>query len=465
MAKIIEPRSDELFVIGSLDSLLPRDSDCRLILAYLTKLDFNVIFSKYKNDMTGRPSYDPYRLMAIWMRGLMRKVSSAPELARLCKSDIEFRWLCGDNPPEKSILSDFRIKNFEEILSISSQIELGLKEKGLKPARGMVTDGTILLAAGSKNKIRDKKKLQSKLEKIKSEMRELLSSGDKNEVDKKDKERLEQQINEIEELLKYCEAKGLEKVCISEPTAHVMKRKDGSYGPSYNLQLCDDDETGSVLHHELIEQGNDQGRLLQNFENAKKKHPQIGRASGDTAFHKGEDLAKLHEKGIHTSVPNDKQESWKAAGIDEDYQAEKFIKEKNGYRCPEGHLLDKKEKKDKKTYRYYGAPCHKCSKKNKCMSKGNSIRGRSINETIYINDIELTKIQTKSELGKKQLKARSIFSEGISMRLKNLLGIHRLKTWGWRHATIEISFYLMMTEFFVLCGIWKPLGRISYEML
>lgn len=464
MAKLVETKLEELFVSGSLNSLLPLDSECRIIYKYLKRLDFRKILNRYKNDKTGRPCYDPVRLMGIWMRGLMRNISSAPELARLCRTDIEFRWLCGDNPPEKSILSDFRIRNREDILELTSQIRFGLEEKGLKPGKGIVTDGTIINAAGSKHKIRDKQKLMQKIAGIRKEIDELLNKEEKNEPERDRSRELEQEVKEIEELLSYCEVKGLEKICKTEPTAHVMKRKDGSYGPGYNVQWNIDDETGTILNYEIIEQGNDQGRLLLNTENTLESYPEIQRVSGDSAYHKGEDLSKLHEKGINTAVPNDSQENRRTPGIDENYFADKFVRVENGYICPEGHLLNKRIKKDKTTYKYYGAPCHSCNKRDQCMSNKDAKLGRSICESIYLKDIELTKTQTTSKLGKMQLKARSIFAEGVSMRLKRFLGITRLKTFGLSHVRSELNLYSMIMEFFVWCGIWQPLCKIDYAM-
>ena len=52
-------------------------------------------------------------------------------VARLCRTDIEFRWLIGDAGVQKSTLSDFRTRHFEELC--------GLSLSGLTPSEGNVT--------------------------------------------------------------------------------------------------------------------------------------------------------------------------------------------------------------------------------------------------------------------------------------------------------------------------------------
>lgn len=459
MANTIEPNSDTLFVNGSLDELLPRDSECRIIMQYLNEVDFEIFLKRYKNDSTGRPNYDPKRLLAVWIWGIKKRILSASMIERLCKTDIEFRWLCGDNAPKKSTLSEFRAKNLTELAGIGSQIQIGLKEIGLIEGKGAVTDGTIMPAASSKRKIRKRENVKKIIKAKKEELIKLMSGED---VDKEEIFDLENEVEKLKTVLEYSEEKGVDKVCLSEPEAHYMLRKDETYGPSYNIQFNIDDVSGAILESHIIEQGNDHGTLKANIEATREKYPEIERACADAAYHKGEDLAILNKEGIYTSVAEPDR---KAPGIDDDYQADKFIREKDGYRCPEGHLLNTREKKDKNTYRYYGAPCHGCPEKKRCMPKGDSKSGRSISESIYKDIIELNSQQRKTETGQQQKKARSIFAEGIIMRLKWLLGVDRFNTWGKSHVKSELTLYEIVSNFLLWCGIWAPLCLMQYPVM
>lgn len=455
MANFIETNMDNIFISGSLDSLLPKDSECRIIREYMKKLNFDEVNKRYKNDKTGRPCYDPKKILSIWIRALMRQISSSVKISSLCETDIEFRWLCEDKPPKKSTLSDFRSKYLEELLDISSKITVGLREANLIRGKGMVTDGTVYRAAGSRKKIIEKEKLEKKIEKKRQELKRLLEQEDDNETND-----INEKIEYLTELLSYSDKKNLNYICQSESEAHYMLQKDKSYGPGYNVQYSMDDETGAILDQRVIEQGNDHGNLKNNYDEVKKIYPEIKRVGADSGYHKSEDLHALHEDGVHTYVADPNKA--KSPGIYDDYQAEHFIKEEQGYRCPEGHLLNKREKKDKNTFRYYGAPCQTCKQKDKCMKNPNNRKGRTINENIYKAAIIENDHQSKDEIGKLQKKARSIFAEGVIMRIKEVFGINRLKTWGKKHVKCELTLYRIAHNFLLWCGLWMPLSIIKY---
>lgn len=96
MARYVASDTHQLFVNGSLESLLPRCSVARSLWQGVCTLDFPGFDAKYNNDREGRPAIDPRRLAAVWILALMRGVTSSVQVARLCDMDIEFRWLSGD---------------------------------------------------------------------------------------------------------------------------------------------------------------------------------------------------------------------------------------------------------------------------------------------------------------------------------------------------------------------------------
>ena len=148
MAKYIEHKRDtELFVAGSLEELLPEDSVARAIWMGLEQLDFGAYDGLYQNDEEGRPALNPRGLTAVWTLALLRGVTSSIRLASLCGQDLEFRWLLGDAPVEKSTLCDFRKEHGEALASLSTQVLGALGRNGLLPGENMGVDGTIVRAA------------------------------------------------------------------------------------------------------------------------------------------------------------------------------------------------------------------------------------------------------------------------------------------------------------------------------
>ena len=154
MAKYIEHKRDtELFVAGSLDLLLPENSIARTIWAGLEQLDFGPYDGLYKNDAVGRSALNPRCLTAVWTLALLRGVTSSVRLAGLCGQDLEFRWLLGDAPVEKSTLCDFRKEHGEALASLSTQVLGALGRNGLLPGENMGVDGTIVRAASSRRRL------------------------------------------------------------------------------------------------------------------------------------------------------------------------------------------------------------------------------------------------------------------------------------------------------------------------
>ena len=114
MARYVRDRScDSLFVDGSLDSLLPETSVARTIWSALCELDFKDFDGRYTNDEEGRPAVDPRRLAGVWILALARGVTSSVAVERLCRTDVEFRWMAGDSGVRKSTLSAFVLLQLE----------------------------------------------------------------------------------------------------------------------------------------------------------------------------------------------------------------------------------------------------------------------------------------------------------------------------------------------------------------
>jgi transposase len=101
----------------------------------------------------GRSALNPRCLTAVWTLALLRGVTSSVRLAALCGQDLEFRWLLGDAPVEKSTLCDFRKEHGEALASLSTQVLGALGRNGLLPGENLGVDGTIVRAASSRRRL------------------------------------------------------------------------------------------------------------------------------------------------------------------------------------------------------------------------------------------------------------------------------------------------------------------------
>jgi len=476
MAKYIPNRcSDTLFVVGSLDTLLPDNSVARTIGEVLSGLDFSRFDEKYRNDQEGRPAVDPRRLAGVWILGILRGVTSSVALAKLCRSDIEMRWMVGDAPVHKSTLCDFRKRHVEELGHLSTQILAAMARSDMLPGKELGLDGTIVRAAASCAACRSRKSLKRSIEKLDKAIEQKLAEADV-EQDRceqliKRKARLEQAVEEIAQLGVSDDE---QRVTITEPQAPLRKLKSGQYAPAHNIEAVNDLEGGAIITTDVVEQGNDQGQLLVQTNNAREQLERVGELLSsdeevrvgppgsmvsDGAFHDTLQLVELEQMHIETFVP-DGQQNRKPTGVSEQFLAERFEydAQNDTMICPQGHRLKRKGFNERKTAVKYGAEtavCKACAFKNQCCPKAK--RGRSVNRPLYEKVTKAVAERVKSERGKRFKAARSVVLEGGFARMVELLNWRRCRAWGKQGAQAEALWRQITHNLMLLTGRWKPL--------
>ena len=79
------------------DSLVGAEHPVRVVAAAVERLDLGGIFQRAKavQGRAGRPMTSPHLLLAVWIYGIQQGVGEATELARRCREEAAFQWLCG----------------------------------------------------------------------------------------------------------------------------------------------------------------------------------------------------------------------------------------------------------------------------------------------------------------------------------------------------------------------------------
>ena len=208
MARYVEDnRYTELFVVGSLETLLPPNALARTLRTALDRLDFSGFDARYRNDEAGRPALDPRSLTAVWLLALVRGVNSSVQLAELCGKDVESRWLLGDARVEKSTLCDFRKTHGEQIGALGSQVLVALGHVGLLPGGNLGVDGTIVRAASSRHSVKSRKGLNKQLSSVRALLQQRRSED--NEGTSPETEALKRQEQKVAQALEQMDALGL----------------------------------------------------------------------------------------------------------------------------------------------------------------------------------------------------------------------------------------------------------------
>ena len=473
MAKYIERKRDtQLFVAGSLNLLLPENSIARTIWAGLEQLDFGPYDGLYKNDAVGRSALNPRCLTAVWTLALLRGVTSSVRLAALCGQDLEFRWLLGDAPVEKSTLCDFRKEHGEALASLSTQVLGALGRNGLLPGENLGVDGTIVRAASSRHSVKKRKHLEVQEQNLEEVIREKLSHAD-SDSESEELKALECRRQRVKQALAEMAVRGLneasDRLTVTEPEAGLKRQKDGSYAPGYNAQAVTDLDSGVIISRAMVDAGGDGGQLQAQCEHAQAVLSELGIAQGedvaqsitaDGAYHDTLQLDALEQKGMQCFVPEDRTAHRMAPGVSPEYHADKFSYDESTdtMRCPQGQCMNWRKLNDGKTAAVYQAPseaCQSCPAKSQCCPTSKS--GRYVNRSLYTETLNTVAERLHTDEGRRKKRARWVVCEGAFARLNSLLHWGRCRMWGRAGAEAELLWRQFAHNLMLLTGIWKPI--------
>jgi len=487
MAKYLESQRDaHLFVKGNLESLLPADSMARGIWQLLEGMDFSQWDAVYRNDETGRPAIDPKALTGVWLLGFVRRENSSVALARLCNEDIEFRWMLGDTPVEKSTLCAFRKEHSERLAELSSQVLMAMVSSGLLMGEAVGVDGTMVRAAASKRSNRSHKELKRELERLTrriersweadEEQQEACGDSELRQRER-ERERCQRRKQRVQEALEFVEGlKEEDRITVTEPQAPLRKMKDGAYHPGHNIQMVSDLDSGAIVHAEVVDAGNDQGQLESQVRQAAQKLQEAIQAAGkeveqgkmgpmkavvaDAAYHDTVQLAKLQEEGLEVFVPDDQKANRKPTGVSEEFWAEAFRYDAptDTMICPCGEVLKRWGLNTQKTsvkYRAKGNTCRGCEHKDSCCPQAKG--GRTVSRSLFEQELNCVAQAVASEKGQTLLQGRWVALEGGIGRLKDGLNWQRCRMWGSAGARAEALWRQLTHNILLLMGAWKPL--------
>jgi transposase len=108
-------RNQILVQMASLDDMLPRDHQARVVWEFVCGLDLSELLDRIAavERGKGRAATDPRILMALWLYATLDGVGSTHEVARLCEAHVAYRWICGGVTTNHHTLSDFRTAHVE----------------------------------------------------------------------------------------------------------------------------------------------------------------------------------------------------------------------------------------------------------------------------------------------------------------------------------------------------------------
>lgn len=462
-----------------IENLIPVDHEVRAIWEIIGSLDL----SSYHRHIgawegkAGAPAFDPRLLISIWIYSYSRSVNSSREIARLTECDPAYQWLTGMRPVNYHTLADFRSSYGESLRHLYAQVLATLSYEGIITMERVMHDGTKIRAYTGKKTFRREETLRKLLAQAEAHVKamEETSEEEMNLRRKKARERAAYERKErlcraLDEIKKIAPRNKEPRASSTEPECRIMKHPDGSYDPSYNLQVSTDAHEKAIVALSLSSSANDQillPRALEVLEETAGTLPD--QLVVDQGFTSRANVLTADEKGIDLigPVPSaGKTFALRMRGITENFFPDKFLfdPERNGVICPEAKLLRfrfKRVKRGKVLYHYQGRECLTCSSKPSCSPT--SQRGRVVYRVE--NDSKITAFLAKMETpeAKTIYKQRAEVAEFPNLWIKEKFGLRRFRLRGLVKAEMEARWACLTYNIKLwirLC--WKP--RLAAQM-
>jgi transposase len=439
-----------------LDDYIEENSICRVIMAFVSKLDLASLGFKYAlpNEM-GRPSYNPSHLLMLYIYGYMNRVRSSRRLDAETRRNIEVMWLMEKLTPDDKTISNFRKDNAKAIKSVFRAFSVWCSENGLYGKELVAVDGTKIRANSSWKHIYTLDSAKKGLEKIDNKISrymEELDSNDKSEADESAPlsedvaealSRLNKKKEKLNELVCELEKGEVKEISTIDPDARIMRQGgDGrARDACYNVRTVVDSKHKLIVDFENSTCANDIGTLSRSVGNAKDIMgiPKIT-AIADSGFYDGMDFERCEQNGITCYVAKLNRGS-RAPTPEYALQHFKYNRIEDCYICPRGQKLEfsRFHRNKEKVMRVYTNPiaCRTCKHHEDCTS--NKRGYREINRVPSQDMADAVDNRMASNEGRQHMEERKKIVEHPYGTIKKVWGFGNFLCRGLEKTTSEAS--------------------------
>ena len=288
------------------------------------EIDMSIFESRYRNDKTGAPAYDPAILLKIVLYAYSRGITSSRKIARCCEENIIFMALSAATRPHYTTIADFISSIDQETIKLFLQVLLTCDAMGLIGREMFAVDGCKLPSNASKEWSGTKEELQHKKEKMEEAVRKILKRHremDATEADKGIIEQEEQYVGTIQNksqkikewLSENDDRPGKRgKPVKSNITDNESAKIKTSHGviQGYNGVAVVDDKHQVIVHAEAFGAAQEHDLLKPMIEGARENFKKIGSADvfekaklvADSGYHTEENMKMVMEEGIDAYI-------------------------------------------------------------------------------------------------------------------------------------------------------------------
>lgn len=267
--------------VWSIEDEVPQDSPVRFIEVFVDSLDLEGMgFEHTVPAPTGRPPYNPYDLVKLYVWGYLNRIRSSRRLMRECRRNIELWFLLNRLCPDFRTIADFRKAHKKLLKKIFLIFVRACKEMKLMDAETLCLDGTTVRAVNGRKQSTSVELSRKKLEYARAQLEAVekyLDSMDENDLcegridhpfaldlDKDhlpDVETLKERIAFHEKCLKELEESGRSTMTFTDPESAMMPAKEGGIKACYNVQTAVDAKSHMIADFHITDTPSDKGQL------------------------------------------------------------------------------------------------------------------------------------------------------------------------------------------------------------
>lgn len=406
----------------SLDDLIPQDHVCRVIDAFVGRLDMEQLgFIRAEAAETGRPGYDPRDLLKLYLYGYLQQIRSSRRLEAECQRNVEVMWLLGRLSPDHKSIAEFRRLHRDAVVQAGAELIAFARAVGLVKGEWIAIDGSKFRAVSSKDSVRERLALERYLERL-----EASDCQDEPVIDGS------AVASALEKLRQH-----------GEPEVGFMPTRQGQV-PAYNVQTAVDAEHGLIVVQQVTDQANDTRSLLPMAEAAQAVvgKPDVElKVIADAGYSNGEQAAACEAKGIVPHVPAHRGVNSQGDGTLFDRTRFHYQEQTDTMLCPAGHHL-RRDRRKGRSVAYAGRPeiCGVCPLKSQCTVSSRRLVKRHLHEGA------LQRMHARATATVMRLRS-SIVEQPFATMKYRIFGHPRFLLRGLRGAQTEIGLAVMVYNF------------------
>jgi transposase len=335
----------------TLDELIPADHVCRVIEAFVGRLDMAKLgFVRAESADTGRPGYDPRDLLKLYLYGYLQQVRSSRRLEAECQRNVEAMWLLGRLQPDYKSIAEFRRMHSQAVTKAGAELVRLARSVGLVKGETVAVDGSKFRAVSSAKSVRERDAVKRYLEQLDA-------------ADEQDEVVIDSSAVQA----------ALEKLKSDpEPEARLMRTANG-FAPAYNVQTAVDTEHALIVAQKVTDEATDNRSLLPMAEAAKEAVGDPGSLNvvADAGYSNGEQAEACEAQGIMPHVPANRAINNQGNGTLFDRTEFIYDEKTDTFRCPAQQTLTRKQlQRHKKRVIYVAAAqtCGVCPLKDRCTN-------------------------------------------------------------------------------------------------